>query len=131
MFDAGRDSGDNFAYLASAGLHYMGSVPASGCPDLTSLPASVRAVVDKDRFGALTACDARREVYGADRRAILTHSPELHQAQARGFDGTAMARPAGSWTSWPPPSPAARPPGQGTRWKLRSPRSAASPGYAG
>ncbi len=67
-------------------------MPASGCPDLTSLPASVRAVVDEDRFGALTACDTRREVYGADRRAILTHSPELHQAQARGFDGTTMAK---------------------------------------
>jgi transposase len=92
VFDAGQNSGDNFTYLAGAGLHYIGSVPASGCPDLTSLPASVRAVVDEDRFGALTAYDTRREVYGADRRAILTHSPELHLAQARGFDGTTMAK---------------------------------------
>jgi transposase len=92
VFDAGQNSGDNFAYLAGAGLHYIGSVPASGRPDLTSLPASVRAVVDEDRFGALTAYDTRREVYGADRRAILTHSPGLAQAQARGFDGTTMAK---------------------------------------
>jgi transposase len=92
VFDAGQNSGDNFAYLAGTGLHYIGSVPASDCPDLTSLPASVRAVVDQDRFGGLTAYDTRREVYGADRRAILTHSPELHQAQARGFDGTTLAK---------------------------------------
>ncbi len=92
VFDAGQNSGDNFAYLAGTGLGYIGSVPASDCPDLTSLSAGVRAVVDQDRFGGLTAYDTRREVYGADRRAILTHSPELHQAQARGFDGTTLAK---------------------------------------
>jgi transposase len=92
VFDAGQNSGDNFTFLAGTGLHYVGSVPASDCPDLTSLPASVRTVVDERRFGGLTACDTRREVYGAERRAILTHSPELHQSQARGFDGTTLAK---------------------------------------
>ncbi len=67
-------------------------MPASDCPDLTALPASVRTVVDEDRFGALTGYDTRREVYGAGRRAILTHSPELHESQARGFDGTTLAK---------------------------------------
>ncbi|MFY9933156.1 MAG: hypothetical protein WAK82_34640, partial [Streptosporangiaceae bacterium] len=77
---------------ASTNLHYVGSVPASDCPDLTALPASIRSVADKDRFGGLTAYDTRREVYGAGRRAILTHSPELHASQARGFDGTTVAK---------------------------------------
>ncbi len=31
-------------------------------------------------------------MYGAERRAILTHSPGLHEAQARGFDGTTLAK---------------------------------------
>ncbi len=92
VFDAGQNSQANFAHLAGSGLHYIGSVPASDCPDLTALPASVRTVVDEDRFGGLTAYDTRREVYGAGRRAILTHSPELHAAQAAGFDGTTLAR---------------------------------------
>jgi transposase len=92
VFDAGQNSAGNFAHLAGAGLHYIGSVPASDCPDLTALPASVRSVVDRDRFGGLTACDTRREVYGAERRAILTHSPELHESQARGFGGTTLAK---------------------------------------
>src|SRR5512135_3152850 len=92
VFDAGQNSGDNFAHLAGAGLHYIGSVPASDCPDLTALPAAARAIVDPDRSGGLTAFDTRREVYGTDRRAILTHSPELHQSQAAGFDGTTLAK---------------------------------------
>src|SRR6266576_2271023 len=61
VFDAGQNSGDNFAYLAGTGLHYVGSVPASDCPDLTALPATARSVVDEDRFGGLTAYDTRRE----------------------------------------------------------------------
>jgi len=92
VFDAGQNSGDNFAYLAGTGLRYVGSVPASDCPDLTALPGSVRVLADQDRFGALTAFDTRRVVYGEERRAILTHSPELHQSQARGFDGTTLAK---------------------------------------
>ena len=92
VFDAGQNSAANFTYLAGTGLHWIGSVPASDCPDLTALPASKRSVVDKDRFGGLTACDTRREAYGAERRAILTHSPELHAAQAAGFTGTTLAK---------------------------------------
>jgi transposase len=92
VFDAGQNSKDNFAHLAGTGLHWIGSVPASDCPDLIALPASDRAVVDADRFGGLTACDTRRQAYGAERRAILTHSPELHAAQAAGFAGTTLAK---------------------------------------
>jgi transposase len=92
VFDAGQNSEDNFARLAATGLHYVGSVRASDCPDLTALPASVRSVVDRERFGALTAFDTRRVVYGTERRAVLTHSPELHQSQGRGFDGTTLAK---------------------------------------
>jgi hypothetical protein len=48
--------------------------------------------VDAARFSGLTACDTRRAAYGAERRAILTHSPELHAAQAAGFTGTTLAK---------------------------------------
>jgi len=92
VFDAGQNSEDNFAHLTGTGLHYVGSVPASGCPDLAALPASVRAIVDQGRFAGLTAFDTRRVVYGTERRAILTHSPELHHSQARGFTGTTLAK---------------------------------------
>jgi transposase len=92
VFDAGQNSEANFAHLEDTRLQWIGSVPASDCPDLTALPASVRSPVDRERFGGLTAYDTRRVVYGAERRAILTHSPELRESQARGFDGTTLAR---------------------------------------
>jgi len=92
VFDAGQNSEANFALLAGTKLHYVGSVPASDCRDLLALPAAARSVVDEGRFGQLTACDTRRAVYGTDRRAILTHSPELHEHQARGFAGTTLAK---------------------------------------
>jgi transposase len=91
VFDAGQNSTGNFAHLdslAASGLHFVGSIPPSDCPDLLALPAKQRSVVDKDRFGGLTALDTRREVYGTERRVVLTHSPTLHEAQARGFDQT-------------------------------------------
>lgn len=92
VFDAGQNSEANFAHLEETELHWIGSVPASDCPDLTALPASRRAIADKERFGGLTAYDTRREAYGAKRRAVLTYSPELHESQARGFDGTTLAK---------------------------------------
>ena len=48
--------------------------------------------MDPDRFGQLSAYDTRRVLYGAQRRTILTHSPELHEHQARGFTGTTLAK---------------------------------------
>ena len=94
VFDAGQNSEANFALLAGTNLHYVGSVPASDCRDLLAVPASARIVVDEDQFGQLTACDTRRAIYGTERRAILTHSPELRQHQARGFNGTTLAKAA-------------------------------------
>jgi len=88
VFDAGQNSAANFAYLASAGLHYVGSVPPSDHPDLLALPASRRRPVDPERFPGLTALATRRKIYGVDRRVVLTHSATLHERQDRGFDQT-------------------------------------------
>ena len=90
VFDAGQNSDANFAELASTGLHYVGSVPASDCPDLLALPAKKRRPVPG--YPGLTAIDTRRTIYGVDRRAILTHSNELHAAQVTGFEGTTLAK---------------------------------------
>ena len=95
VFYAGQNSEANFALLAGTSLHYVGSVPASDCRDLLALPASARSVVDAGRFGGLTAVDTRRAlVDGTDtgRAKSSTHSPELHAHQARGFDGTTLAK---------------------------------------
>jgi len=92
VFDAGQNSDANFADLAATHLHYVGSVPASDCPDLLALPATDRVPVEG--YPGLTAIDTRRRVYGAGRRAVLTHSDELHAAQVVGFEATTMAKAA-------------------------------------
>ena len=90
VFAAGQNSEANFAELATTHLHYIGSVPASDCPDLLALPARKRRPVPD--YPGLTAIDTRRNVYGTQRRAILTHSEELHAAQVTGFEGTTLAK---------------------------------------
>lgn len=92
VFDAGQNSDANFADLAATHLHYVGSVPASNCPDLLALPATDRHRVPG--YPGLSAIEVRRSVYGTDRRAILTHSDELHAAQVTGFEGTTLAKAA-------------------------------------
>src|SRR6476620_7429369 len=42
VFDAGQNSTANFDHLRESGLHYVGSVPPSDCPDLLALPAADR-----------------------------------------------------------------------------------------
>jgi hypothetical protein len=88
--DAGQNSEANFAHLTGSGLHYVGSVPPSDCPDLLALPAAQRTPVDG--FPGLSAIDTRRVVYGATRRVVLTHSESQHDDQARSFTGTTLAK---------------------------------------
>lgn len=88
VFDAGQNSVANFEHLSDTGLAFVGSVAPSYVADLLALPAIGRRIVDAKRFGALTALETRRVVYGTDRRVILTHSPTLHAAQSAGFDQT-------------------------------------------
>jgi transposase len=88
VFDAGQNSHANFTHLTERALHFIGSLPPSGFPDLLGIPARRRVTVDPDRYPGLTAYDTRATVFGTDRRVVLTHSPTLHQAQSAGLDQT-------------------------------------------
>jgi transposase len=88
VFDAGQNSAANFAHLAGAGLHYVGSLPPSSFPDLLAVPARRRHPVDPDTYPGLSAYDTRAMVFGVDRRVVLTHSANLHAKQGAGFDQT-------------------------------------------
>jgi transposase len=88
VFDAGQNSKDNFALLDESGLHFIGSIPPTDCPDLLALPATDRRPVDPQRYPGLTALDTRRTAFGRNRRVVLTHSPTLHEGQSRGLDQT-------------------------------------------
>ncbi|HEY5187015.1 MAG TPA: IS1634 family transposase [Actinomycetes bacterium] len=88
VFDAGQNSADNFAHLTQVGLHFVGSLPPGSFPDLLAIPARRRNPVDPDKYPGLSAYDTRAEVFGTDRRVILTHSVNLHTKQSAGFDQT-------------------------------------------
>ena len=88
VFDAGQNSASNFTDLADTGLGWVGSLPPSDHPALLAVPTRRRRPVDPDRYPGLSAYETRTVALGAHRRVILTHSPTLHAAQARGFDQT-------------------------------------------
>ena len=87
--------------------------------------------MDKERFGGLTAYDTRRAVYGTQRRAILTHSPELRDSQARGFDGTTLAKAGKKLGELAATLARGRTRRPATKSRPRSSRSPPSPGSAG
>src|SRR5660398_177994 len=65
----------------------------SCCVSLSEHPHIKRAHCPKnlgrpDRFPGLTAYDTHTQAFGQNRRVVLTHSPTLHDAQARGFEQT-------------------------------------------
>jgi transposase len=87
-YDAGQNSEDNQAHLEALGVGFITSLPPSNHPDLLAVPAEQFRAVDDDRFGGLSAYETTTSAYGATHRTIVTHSPSLHAAQARGFEQT-------------------------------------------
>ena len=62
--------------------------PATRPEPTRAVPARKRRPVDLELFPGLTAHDTRANVYGTDRRVVLTHSPNLHAKQSHVFDQT-------------------------------------------
>lgn len=88
VFDAGQNSAANFGHLQDKNLHFVGSLPPSDHPELLAIDPGDYQIVDEDRFPGLSAVDTTVEALGATRRAVLTHSQNLHAKQSRGFDQT-------------------------------------------
>jgi transposase len=88
VYDAGQDSTDNQELMEDSPLHFVGSLPPSDHPDLLAVAKSRYRIVDAEAFPGLSAFEARTEVFGRDRRVVVTHSQCLHDAQVRGFEQT-------------------------------------------
>ena len=88
VYDAGQNSEDNQTHLETLGVGFITSLPPSNHPDMLAVAHSHFAVVDADRFAGLTAYDTTTTAYGVSHRTVVTHSPTLHAAQARGFEQT-------------------------------------------
>jgi transposase len=63
-------------------------VPPSDHPDLLAAPQDRYRPVDNKRFSGLTAFETRKLIFGVERRVVVTHSENLHDKQARGFEQT-------------------------------------------
>jgi len=91
VYDAGQDSADNQELMENSPLHFVGSLPPSDHPDLLAVPMRRYRTVDTGLFPGLRAFETRIEVFGRERRVVVTHSQNLHDKQVRGFEQT-MAR---------------------------------------
>ena len=88
VYDAGQDSTANQQLITDSPLHFVGSLPPSDHPDLLAVPKRRYRTVDEQRFPGLGAFETRKHVFGADRRIVITHSQNLHDKQAQGFEQT-------------------------------------------
>ena len=88
VYDAGQDSQSNQQLIEDSPLHFVGSLPPSDHPDLLAVPKHRYNTVDKQRFPGLTAFETTKIIFGHERRLVITHSQNLHNKQARGFDQT-------------------------------------------
>jgi len=88
VYDAGQNSQANHARIEKARIGFVGSLPPSDYPELLAIPTARYTPVDADRYPGVTCVDTTVTALGVTRRAVLTHSPTLHQAQSRGLDQT-------------------------------------------
>ena len=86
---------------ANAGSTSVRASPSSSKADTASAEGQGRSPKPTPTTSARPSAKRSRRAPSKDetfpgiatrRRAILTHSPELHQHQARGFDGTTLAK---------------------------------------
>jgi len=88
VYDAGQNSWANHELVENAGIGFVGSLPPSDHPDLLAIAKRRYRDVDTDTYPGLTCVDTSVTALGVTRRAVVTHSPTLHAAQARGLDQT-------------------------------------------
>ena len=88
VYDAGQNSGDNHVLVEAHGIGFVGSLPPSDHPRLLFIPARDYRAVDDERYPGLRYVDTTVTALGVTRRAVLTHSENLHAKQSRGLDQT-------------------------------------------
>jgi transposase len=88
VFDAGQNSEDNVGLCEDSLFHFVGSLPPSDHPDLLAVPTSRYRSLDRQRLPGVRAFEARKVVFGAERRIVVTHSDGLHHKQSQSFEQT-------------------------------------------
>jgi transposase len=88
VYDAGQNSGANHALIEDSRLGFVGSLPPADHPDLLDKSRRDYRAPDPETLPGVTCLDTTVTAFAVTRRAVLTHSESLHQAQHRGLDQT-------------------------------------------
>ena len=85
VFDKGNNSQEAFETLAESGFHFVGSLVASHHADLLDVPASRYQPLSGERLKDCRAYSTRRQVFGQERKIVVTHNDNLLHGQLQGL----------------------------------------------
>jgi transposase len=86
VFDKGNNNEDNIQELLEADpcpFHFVGGLRLNQCPELLGFPKADYIPLDAS-FNGTSAFRSSKRVYGRELTVVVTHNPELFEAQMRG-----------------------------------------------
>jgi transposase len=89
VFDKGNNNEENIDALLQEEpcvVHFVGSLRLSQCPKLLSIPKSSFTPLDGKHFKSTSAIRDKMRLYGKELTVVVTHNPELYEAQVRGIE---------------------------------------------
>ena len=87
VFDKGNNNEDNIRELLEIDpcpFHFVGGLRLNQCPELLDFPKSDYVMLD-DSFNGTSAYRSFKRVYDKEFTVVITHNPELFEAQMRGI----------------------------------------------
>lgn len=90
VFDKGNNNDENIELVLAkepCAFHFVGGLRLNQCSQLLSIPKSEFKVLDGECFNSTTAYREEKMIYGRELTVVVTHNPELYQAQLLGILG--------------------------------------------
>ena len=87
VFDKGNNNEDNIRELLETNpcpFHFVGGLRLNQCPELLDFPKSDYVMLD-DSFNGTSAYRSFKRIYDKEFTVVITHNPELFEAQMRGI----------------------------------------------
>jgi transposase len=85
VFDKGNNSEENFSRLPETGLHFVGSLKSSQCPDLLEIPLRRYRQMEGDDLETVKAFRSKNKIFGTERTILITYNENLVEGQLQGI----------------------------------------------
>jgi transposase len=85
IFDKGNNSAGAFATIENSAFHFVGSLVPTQHQDLLEIPLSKYHPLPGERLKGVLAYRTRKEVFGHQRRVVVTYNENLFQGQLQGL----------------------------------------------